>query len=114
MSVGADPGGTAMFTVMLNSPDGVTFQWLKDTAALTNTGQYSGVDTDTLTISNVDGSFDGEYSVELSRSTPESCTVESPTATLTVCECLWSGDRFTEYSCSMDYHIACTLHMFHC
>ncbi len=74
-------GGSITLTVLLNNAAGVTFQWFRGMDQLTNTGPYSGVTTDHLDIITGDNSLDEEeYSVRLSRSGPESCTIFSPTA----------------------------------
>ena len=77
---------------MLNNSVGVTFQWFVGTDQLAdNQAHFSGVTTDTLSINSAPVSLSGEYSVQLSRTTPEMCTSQSPAATLVVCECLWSA-----------------------
>ncbi len=74
---------------MLNNSVGVTFQWFMGTTQLRNNQVHiSDVTTDTLSINSAPVSLSGEYSVQLNRTTPETCTSQSPAATLVVCECL--------------------------
>ncbi len=87
MSVVVNSGGNATFTILLdNGNDGVIFNWRMETTTLVNSDQVSGVGTNMLTISNVDTSREGEYRVMMVRFLPEFCTIDSPTATLTICE----------------------------
>lgn len=55
-SVQSEVGETVQFTVDANSPDPIEYQWQTDIGFgwqnLTNAGQYSGVNTATLTVSN--------------------------------------------------------------
>src|SRR5262249_33568404 len=43
----------------------LTYSWLKDGAKLSENGKFSGVQSSSLTISNVMGSEQGQYSVEI-------------------------------------------------
>ena len=56
------PGGTATFTATASGCGAsIEYQWQKDGSDLSNTGHYSGVTTQTLTISNADGTDIGAY-----------------------------------------------------
>lgn len=54
------PGGNASFSVTA-SGTGLSYQWQKNSANLSNGGHYSGVTTATLTVSGVDGSDAANY-----------------------------------------------------
>ena len=56
-------GGTAVFSVTANSSTGLTYQWRKDMAPLTDGGTISGATTATLTISPVAATDAGWYDV---------------------------------------------------
>lgn len=75
-------GSAASFTVQANG-SGLTYQWKEDGVDLTNTGVYSGVNTNTLTISNVAGLNGKQYTCELA-SPCVANPVLSNQATLTV------------------------------
>jgi hypothetical protein len=54
-------GDTATFTVQATGEGTLAYQWQKDQADLGDGGHYSGVTTETLTISNSDASDSGQY-----------------------------------------------------
>ena len=64
-------GGTASFTVTATG-SGITYQWRRGTTILVNGGNFSGVNTSTLTISNVSTSDADNYNVVVSGLAP--CT----------------------------------------
>lgn len=47
---------------------GLTYQWQKGGANLANSASYSGVTTPTLTLSNVQGSAEGQYTIQITDS----------------------------------------------
>jgi autotransporter-associated beta strand protein len=71
----------AVFTVTATGSGTLTYLWKKGGNGLSNTGKYSGVDTATLTISNVSQDEVGSYSVTVSN---EHGGDDSTAATLTV------------------------------
>lgn len=60
-------GGTANFVVSATGT-GITYQWKKGSTVLTNDGHFSGVTTNTLTITNVNAGDAGSYTCEVSGS----------------------------------------------
>jgi len=54
-------GTIVMFQVVATGGGTLTYQWQKNNVNLTNTGHYSGVTTDTLTVSSIDGADVGSY-----------------------------------------------------
>ena len=81
MTVRQNPGTTAMFSYVLADSDTVVAsQWLRNGNTLTNGPPYSDVDTPTLTISNIENDFEGDFSVQLGRteSVPIPCSVTIP------------------------------------
>ena len=58
-----------MFTIVLDTDNGVTYQWRLNmgVTSLSDIGPYSGVNTPTLIITDVDNSLEGDYSVQTSR-----------------------------------------------
>ena len=58
-----DPGSTVTFTVVATGNPTLTYQWRKNAVNLSNGGKYSGATTATLTISNVQQTEVGNYSV---------------------------------------------------
>jgi hypothetical protein len=59
-------GGAAIFTAQYTADQPATFTWLKDGAPLTPRVGFLGVDTDTLTITNVQSTDAGVYSLRIS------------------------------------------------
>ena len=59
-------GGTASFTVGVSNTAGVSYQWQLYNTNLSNTGEFSGVDTKTLTVTGVSASDVGHYRVLVS------------------------------------------------
>lgn len=61
------PGESVSFTVVATSEEAMTYQWLKDGAALANaSGHIAGVATDTLTLTGVQTADAGSYTVKVS------------------------------------------------
>ena len=54
-------GGSGTFKVVVSSPSPVGYQWQHAGANLANAGHFSGVRTDTLTISSADANDAGQY-----------------------------------------------------
>jgi hypothetical protein len=54
-------GGTANFSVAASGTTPLSYQWQKNSVNLSNGGHYSGVTTDTLTISNADSNDEANY-----------------------------------------------------
>lgn len=74
-------GGSAQFTV--EHVNGVYFQWSKDDSPLTNGGKFSGVDTTTLTVTDVQLDEEGFYTCELSNDLTTDTTITEPAQLLT-------------------------------
>ncbi|NLE56879.1 MAG: hypothetical protein GX616_00850, partial [Planctomycetes bacterium] len=55
------PGSTAVFSVTATGEGTLTYQWQKNQVNLSNGGHYSGVTTNTLTVSNADSSDAANY-----------------------------------------------------
>ncbi len=72
---------TTTFTVVASSSTALSYQWQRSGTNLANGGHYSGVTTDTLTVSNTDTNDNGSYRCRVSNS---SGPVNSSAATLTV------------------------------
>jgi len=60
------PGGTGSFTVGVSNTAGVSYQWQKDNANLSDGGNISGATTKTLTISSASGADIAQYRVIVS------------------------------------------------
>lgn len=73
-------GGNATFTVAATGT-GITYQWKKNGTTLSNDGHFSGVTTNTLTITNVTGTDADSYTCEV---TGSGNTVISNPATLSI------------------------------
>ncbi|MBE0545808.1 MAG: immunoglobulin domain-containing protein [Verrucomicrobia bacterium] len=69
------------FSVAATSPTPLTYQWQRNGVNLSNAGHYSGVNTDTLTVSNAEPEDAGSYRCIVSN---DSGPVNSSLATLTV------------------------------
>jgi hypothetical protein len=69
------------FTVAATSPSPLSYQWQRFGTNLSDGGHYSGVNTATLTVSNLDTNDNGSYRCRVSNS---SGPVNSSAATLTV------------------------------
>ncbi len=87
-SVMADAGENVMFAVSATNPftldsTGMTYQWYKDAAPISDGPEYSGTATDTLTVSTVDVADEGDYFCRVTI-TSNSATSDSETAALTV------------------------------
>src|SRR5262249_42648321 len=67
-NVTALAGTKAMFTVTATGAQPLTYQWQFKSKNLANGGQYSGVTTPSLTISNVQTANNGSYSVVVANS----------------------------------------------
>jgi uncharacterized delta-60 repeat protein len=74
-------GATVSFNVSAMSPPPLSYQWLKDGAALVNGGNIWGVQTSSLGLNSVSGTDSGGYSIILSNSWG---SLTSSVATLTV------------------------------
>jgi len=74
-------GSTATFAVVAYGKPPLSFRWRKGAVPLVNTGRITGVTTPTLTITNVQTSDAGVYSVVVTNAVGAST---SPDATLTV------------------------------
>jgi len=75
-------GDTRAFSITATGP-GLTYQWRKDAVNLSNTGNISGANTATLTITNLALSDSGAYDCVVSNS-PCGAFTDSADATLTV------------------------------
>ncbi len=75
--------GTAVFTVTATGEGVIGYQWRKNGVDLSNTGHYSGVTTDTLTISNADAEDAAGYRCAVTAGCGSAISDE---ATLTVTE----------------------------
>jgi len=62
-------GGTALFTAQYTADKPVTYTWLKDGEPLDPNRGYIGLNTDTLSITNVQDSDAGVYTITVSNST---------------------------------------------
>ncbi len=69
------------FSVAATSPTPLTYQWQRNGVSLSNAGHYSGVNTDTLTVSNAEPEDAGSYRCIVSN---DSGPVNSSLATLTI------------------------------
>jgi hypothetical protein len=76
-----NPGGTVNFTVVATGNPPIGYQWRKNAVNLSNGGNISGVTTTTLTITNVQQTDAGTYSVAVSNTNG---SVNSAEAVLTV------------------------------
>lgn len=76
-----DPGSTVQFTVVATGNPPLTYQWRRNGINLTEGGKFSGVQTATLTISNVQQTEAGNYDVRVSNTNG---SVTSATAALAV------------------------------
>jgi hypothetical protein len=63
------PGGTAAFSVAVANPAGISYQWQFNQADIYDGGNYAGVNTPTLTVSNVSENEVGNYRVRVSNVT---------------------------------------------
>ncbi|HQL78723.1 MAG TPA: Ig-like domain repeat protein [Verrucomicrobiota bacterium] len=81
LSQTAAPGGTVNFTVAAVGSQPLSYQWRKNAADLSNGGNVSGATTTTLTISNVQQTNAGTYTVLVSNTND---SVLSAEAVLTV------------------------------
>lgn len=59
-------GASTSFTVVAESPETPTYQWLKDGALIFSGGNVSGANTDTLRVGSVSAADGGLYSVQIS------------------------------------------------
>ena len=82
------PGSVAAFSVVAGGVAPLSYQWLKDGITLGEGGNVSGVQTPTLTLSNLAGADEGGYSVIISNSFG---SVTSLVATLTVLDPFIAG-----------------------
>jgi len=62
VSITVDPGDTATFVVNVQGTPPILFRWRKNGVNLNEGGRFSGVNTSTLTISNVIEGDEGQYS----------------------------------------------------
>jgi hypothetical protein len=79
--VSVAPGGTATFTVGIQNPTGVSYQWQHANGNISDGGEYSGTTNSTLTVSNVAAADVGHYRVFVSNSNG---SVYSADAVLTI------------------------------
>jgi hypothetical protein len=63
VSVAVRPGFSVVFTVSALGTGPLTYQWRLNGTNLANDGNYSGVNSPTLTVSNIDASRRGDYTV---------------------------------------------------
>ncbi len=61
----ARPSSNVTFTVSALGEGSLTYRWLRNGTALENLGNFSGVDTPTLSIANLDATLRGDYSVRI-------------------------------------------------
>lgn len=79
-------GKSAAFSVVASGTDPLTYQWMRDGAALMNDSVYSGVNTNVLTLTGAGLGNQGTYSVAITNSagwtnsTGASLTVSAPPA----------------------------------
>ena len=59
------PGDAASFSVAASGEGALTYQWYRGSVALTNSGRLSGVTSSHLTLTNVESSDAGKYTVEV-------------------------------------------------
>ena len=84
------PGEDAMFSVALvNTFSGMSMTWFKDGGALMDDATFSGVNTDTLTITSAANENEGNYNVAVFRTLGTICFINSDLAMLTVCKFLF-------------------------
>lgn len=74
-------GRTAVFTVRAEGTDPISYKWMKNGVALTNSDRILGANTATLTISNIVSGDQADYTVEVSNAVG---SATSQAATLTV------------------------------
>jgi len=74
-------GSTATFSVTAGGAATLTYQWQKDDSDLSNGGHYSGVTTNTLTVSSAEEADEGDYQCVVTNSYDDAT---SHSATLTV------------------------------
>lgn len=74
------PGGTAHFTVGISNPTGVSYQWQLYNTNLSNSGEFSGVNTATLTVSPASTADVGHYRVLVSNAAGGSYSSSVPLA----------------------------------
>jgi uncharacterized delta-60 repeat protein len=87
------PGSVARFSVVAGGVAPLSYQWLKDGLDLGESGNVSGVQTPTLTLSNLDRPDEGGYSVIISNSFG---SVTSLVATLTVLDPVITGQPVSQ------------------
>ncbi|HEX3800332.1 MAG TPA: immunoglobulin domain-containing protein [Verrucomicrobiae bacterium] len=75
------PGNTATFSAVITGHPPFTFQWLKNSGALSDVGNISGSATNTLTVSNISTTDNGNYQLII---TSAGGSVTSSVANLTV------------------------------
>ena len=80
------PGGETTFTTEAKGDD-LTFQWQKNGSDVHNDSNYSGTDTNTLSIQYVKKSDGGRYRCLVKNEVKRDGEV-SEEAQLTVCECI--------------------------
>ncbi len=74
------PGGTALFTVGVSNSAGATYQWQLYNTNLSNGGEFSGVNTATLTISPASTADVGHYRVLVSNGSGANYSSAAPLA----------------------------------
>jgi hypothetical protein len=95
-----DEGDPVMFSVTVQDPLLVSFQWRKDGVALSDDDRFSGTTTATMCIVPVEVDDQGEYDCVVAQKLSEPCPKASETATLTVhsaaqtCPADLNGDGF--------------------
>jgi len=75
-------GGTAVFEVTAGGAATLTYQWQKDDSDLSNGGHYSGVTTNTLTVSSASSADEGDYHCVVTNSY-DNATSDDATLTVT-------------------------------
>jgi len=101
-SIGVVLGETASFNIVA-SGGGLSYQWKKDGANLSNGGRISGATTATLQITNVEVGDNGGYSCDVSNSHGQATSSVATLTTILTDECIQNADAeggFTLYGSS--------------
>ena len=92
-----NPGVNTSFNVVASGSGSITYQWRRDGATLANSAKYGGVNTATLTITNVQQTDVGNYNVNV---TDANGTVPSASASLAVSTLVAFNETFE--TCNMN------------